>query len=605
MKQFLITTATKVRDVVVRLLVQASIDVRGSVALRKLRRGSEDVACTQERLRKRLLDAYGRTELGKHFGLHAGSTLEEFKQQVPLLDYELLRPWIEKQMNSKEAILSPEPPIAYNVTSGTTGCPKYIPVCKQTLAWTRDAQMITASRLRRCRQKVFRGKILAITSPAIERYTSFGVPVGSKSGQVYENVNALIRSKYIVPSKVLGVEDSALKYLVILRLALAHEDITYIQTANTSTFTVLSELLNKNWQELLRSLAEGGFHRWDELTPDVQAVLLPRLHAKPARARYLQEVFEERSKQSNVSQRKIRLGDIFPQLESVGCWKSGSAGIFLKRLTAEFSQDVLIRDVGYIASECHGTTPLDGDGLAAIPTFDQVYFEFVPREQWDTGSRDASNTLGLHQLELGRQYYVIVTTSDGLLRYDMNDILEVVGFWGSTPRLHFVQKGSGVTNITGEKVSEYQVVRAVDRFEAQYRLRSTFFFMVADERRGAYRLYYQPSEEHRFAVEHFLHAYSQEIDQHLCALNREYADKRKSGRLKPLSVAILQSGTFQSFRNDWVSRGRREAQFKIVAVAHRWELEFDFESFVTSSTQEVSAEAELISSLNLRSQALR
>ncbi len=574
-----------------RLLVHASIDLRGGRALRKLTRSSKNVARVQESLRKNLLKRYARTEVGRHFGLRAGTSLEQFKQQVPLLDYELLRPWIEKQMATGGAVLTPDVPIAYNVTSGTTGCPKYIPVSKHSLEWTRDAQMITAYGLRRCRSKVLSGKILAITSPAIERFTEQGVPIGSKSGQVYENVNRLIRSKYIVPSAVLGVADSALKYLVILRLALMHEDITYIQTANTSTFTVLSELLNKHWDTLIASVADGSFHRWDELTPDVQKALLPHLSPRPDRAARLQVIAEERRRCHSVVKQKIRLGEIFPQLQSVGCWKSGSAGIFLKRLSAEFSNDILIRDVGYIASECHGTTPVDGDGKAAIPTFDQVYFEFVPREQWDTGSRDASTTLGLHQLELGRQYYVIITTSDGLLRYDMNDILEVVGFFGATPRLQFVQKGSGVTNITGEKVSEYQVVRAVDRFEAQYRLRSTFFFMVADERRGGYRLYYQPSEEHRFAVEHFLDAYAREIDQHLCLLNREYADKRKSGRLQALSVAVLQSGTFQSFRSDWVSRGRREAQFKIVAVAHRWELEFDFEAFVTSqSTPSVASE---------------
>jgi len=75
----------------------------------------------------------------------------------------------------------------------------------------------------------------------------------------------------------------------------------------------------------------------------------------------------------------------------------------------------------------------------------------------------------------------------------------------------------------------------------------------------------------------------------MCELNREYADKRKSGRLRPLSIGVLQSGTFQTFRSDWVAKGRREAQFKIVAVQHRWELEFDFEAYVTSESPESGA----------------
>jgi hypothetical protein len=47
-----------------------------------------------------------------------------------------------------------------------------------------------------------------------------------------------------------------------------------------------------------------------------------------------------------------------------------------------------------------------------------------------------------------------------------------------------------------------------------------------------------------------------------------------------LALATLRSGCFQAFRRDWISRGRREAQFKIIALQHRWELEFSFEEYV-------------------------
>jgi hypothetical protein len=398
---------------------------------------------------------------------------------------------------------------------------------------------------------------------------------------VYENVNALIRSKYVIPSAVLGIEDSEVKYLMILRLALVQPDITYVQTANTSTFTVLANLLNDHWDLLVDSVEHGGFHRWNELSPGVQQRLVSRLEPQSGRASELRALSAIRSRNTTTEQKRLRLSDIFPQVQAVGCWKSGSAGIFLKRLYDEFPDTVQIRDVGYIASEMHGTTPLDGDGTAALPTYDRVYFEFVPRATWDGTPRHAVETLGLHELELGEQYYVIVTTSDGLLRYDMNDILEVVGYFGDLPRLQFVQKGSGVTNITGEKVSEYQVVRGVNRLESEQHIRAVFFLMLADENEGRYHLYYQPTEEYRCQVEHFLRGYAGEMDRFLCDLNIEYADKRKSGRLKPLKISALNANAFKAFRSDWIAGGRREAQFKIVALQHRWENTFPFEQYVS------------------------
>ena len=61
----------------------------------------------------------------------------------------------------------------------------------------------------------------------------------------------------------------------------------------------------------------------------------------------------------------------------------------------------------------------------------------------------------------GRRYYVLFTTAAGLYRYFMNDLVEVTGFFHRTPLLRFVQKGKGVTSLTGEKLYEAQAIEAV------------------------------------------------------------------------------------------------------------------------------------------------
>jgi hypothetical protein len=99
-----------------------------------------------------------------------------------------------------------------------------------------------------------------------------------------------------------------------------------------------------------------------------------------------------------------------------------------------------------MSSEFRGTITVESDTSAGAPTIQQNFFEFVERTDWDSGQR---NFQTIEELEDGRQYYIFVTTSGGLYRYFMNDIVEACGRFHNTPCIRFVEKGSGVTNITG------------------------------------------------------------------------------------------------------------------------------------------------------------
>jgi hypothetical protein len=79
----------------------------------------------------------------------------------------------------------------------------------------------------------------------------------------------------------------------------------------------------------------------------------------------------------------------------------------------------------------------DGDAGIAAPGTNVL--EFHPAD--DDREPDGDSLLPLDRLETGARYFVFVTTSSGLYRYDMNDIVEVVGRFRNTPMLRFVQKG--------------------------------------------------------------------------------------------------------------------------------------------------------------------
>ena len=135
-------------------------------------------------------------------------------------------------------------------------------------------------------------------------------------------------------------------------------------------------------------------------------------------------------------------------------WTGGSCGIALGSLSPLLPADTAIIEWGYSASEFRGTINIDAKHNTCLPTLTNTFFEFMERQKRETGGKDF---LGLDELQEGHEYYVFITTIDGLYRYDINDIVRVNGRVFETPALEFVQKGKGVTNITGEKLTEAQV----------------------------------------------------------------------------------------------------------------------------------------------------
>ena len=181
----------------------------------------------------------------------------------------------------------------------------------------------------------------------------------------------------------------------------------------------------------------------------------------------------------------------------------------------------------------------------------------------------------LHELEDGRDYYVFVTTADGLYRYDMNDIVRVTGRVHQTPSLVFIQKGKGVTSITGEKLYETQVLDAAMGVFSDRNLQAEFFIMLADQENAAYTLFLEALNSESEMPSRL----SGDLDKRLQASNIDYESKRVSGRLAPLTVRLLRPGTGDMYRRSRVAQGQRDAQFKYLHLQYSSECGFDFDAF--------------------------
>jgi hypothetical protein len=235
----------------------------------------------------------------------------------------------------------------------------------------------------------------------------------------------------------------------------------------------------------------------------------------------------------------------------------------------------MVMELGYQSSECRGTIALEPETPGGLPPLHHHFLEFVEQADWDAGRREC---LTLDRLEAGRRYYVLFTTAAGLYRYFMNDIVEATGVFHRTPLLRFVQKGKGVTSLTGEKLYEAQTIEAVQDVAARHGITSPFFVLVADEQTSAYRLFIQVDA----AVRPEAGAIGRAVDERLGELNIEYHAKRKSGRLGPLTVSWLRSGTADAYKAAAVGAGQREGQFKLAALQYSKDLLLRFDDHTIS-----------------------
>ena len=521
---------------------------------------THDPGAAQAAVLRRLLRANQDTTFGRAHGFSNLGSPRAYQAGVPVQRYDDLAPHVDAQRVTGTPALTAEPPIFYAQTSGTTGTPKYVPVTRTMLRLYRDEQATFSYLQYRACPAAFDGAAFGVMGAATEGRLDSGHIVGSVSGQLYAALPGLLRRRLVVPPEVAEIGDYEQRYDVMLLLALASPRVTYMGSPNPSTFVRLLDRLAARRDVLLESLASGRADAVASgLPPRILESVAARLTAQPARARHLGAL------------PAIGYADLWPDLALVTTWTGGSCGIPLGALRTRLPPAAQVMELGYQATEFRGTLPLEAGSLGGLPPLHHHFFEFADRDAWDLGRTE---TLTLEELAEGRQYYVIVTTAAGLYRYFMNDLVEVTGRLHQTPLLRFVQKGRGVTNITGEKLYEGQVIAAVDAACGALGLVPRFYLVAADESAAGYRAYIEPASNATFDPA----ALGQSIDHRLSALNIEYDSKRKSGRLSPLQCLPLVPGTADAYRDACVRAGQRDGQLKPPALAYARQLALDLDA---------------------------
>jgi len=410
----------------------------------------------QNKLLLKILDKNKETVYGREHNFREIKNYDDYVNAVRFNSYDKLQDYIARQDLEKISYLTEEAPVFYVLTSGTTGRSKKIPILKSSIGHYKQSQQLLAYAMYQVIPSAYKGKILAMVSPAREGLLDTGSPYGSMSGLIYQSMPRTLKTKYVVPPHVFEMDDYEEKYLAIARAALIEKNISLIATANPTSLIKLDQVINEHA---------------DMLIDDIGSVY---------------EIRAAELKKQLANRGSLIFADLWPELKAITVWTGGSCGIPISRLREKLPVDTRIVEVGYMSSEFRGGVTIDVLANRQVPTFHQNFFEFVEKDQWE---ENEPNFLRLDQITSGVQYYIFVTTQTGLYRYDINDLIEVTGFFNSTPTIQFVQKGKGVTNITGEKLCESQLLGAVQEFRVQQGVAFDFFMLIAYPEQYEYCLY--------------------------------------------------------------------------------------------------------------------
>ena len=489
-----------------------------------------------------VLNSARGTSFAADHGLESGLSLEGFRERVPVRSYSEGQAYFDRVAAGEAGVLTRHAVKQLLVTSGTTGPSKYLPV---TSVWEKEvsmAQDLWRLGLVKDREEISRGKVLTLVSPAVEGKLDSGLPFGSNTGRMHARQPWMVRLRYPTPNVVHQLPDPVLRLYCTLRFAL-QSDVSSITTANPSTILMMARRLQEWAEPLTRDLAEGTL-RWgpaEGLESSLQAKL-------------------ERKTKKKTPPESWKMAHIW-DLVSIHCWKGGAAGFYLDQFPEAIGGEVPVREVGITASEGYFALPLSDDDPGGIAWLGAHVLEFLtedgqPRWAWE--------------LEKGGVYRLVISTTAGLYRYDLGDLVEVVGFAGPLPRLRFLRKSAAMLNVTGEKVSQDQVIQAVESvLGRQCLVGFTARTELCQPPRVELALEWVPGHEQG------ADDLPARLDAALRRANVEYDSKRKSQRLGPMTLRQLSPGSYARYRLARAASGSPDSQVKDLVVAWRaadWDL---------------------------------
>lgn len=457
---------------------------------------------------KYLLERGRTTAFGKEYGFRRIKNYSTWQKQVPVFEYDTIKPYIQRMMEGQPDVLWPGVVSWFAKSSGTTqDQSKYIPVSKENL--------------KRCHIKGAwdSTSILYHNHPAARLFADKSLILGG-SLTAYEPYPA---------TKVGDVSAIMLDHMPWIGRPLFTPDFA------TALYPDWEEKISRTVEVLLRDrrlTMIGGVPTWN-------IVLIRKLLEHTGAAHML---------------------ELFPKLE---VYMHGGVGFEPYRPQFQQylpSKDFIYQEV-YNASEGYFAVQDDYSREDLLLLLDNgMFFEFIPREAW---GQPAPPALRVDEVELERTYVMLVSTNSGLWRYVVGDLVQITSV--QPLRIKIAGRTSQYINAFGEEVmihnTDLAVARTCEELNAVVTEYTVAPIYLTRSNQGAHQWIIEfekaPMDLNRFASR---------LDIHLQSVNSDYKAKRHANlALNPLKIKSVPHGTFLRWMQQ---RGKMGGQNKVPRLAN-------------------------------------
>jgi hypothetical protein len=444
---------------------------------------SKNAVKVQQKVFKKLILESKETAFGKDHNFSKINSYQEFKNQVPIRDYEELKPYVERVVAGESDVLWKGKPLYFAKTSGTTSGTKYIPLTKESMPMhikaARNSLLMYINETKKA--DFLKGKMIFLQgSPELKEKN--GIKIGRLSG-----ITAHYIPQYLLKNRLPSWETNC------------------IEDWETKVEAVIDETINENMTLI------GGIPPWVQM--------------------YFERIVERTGK---------KVGEVFPNFNLFAY-----GGVNYEPYRNKF-EELIGRKVatiemypaseGFIAYQDSQTET----GMMLLVN-NGIFYEFIPSEEF---FNENPTRISLADVKLGVNYVIILNTNAGLWGYNIGDTIEFLSV--NPPRIVVTGRIKHFISAFGEHVIGKEVEDAINSQTIGSGI-SVSEFTVAPQITPKIGLPYhewfiefdqQPTD---------ILDFSKKIDAALQQQNSYYLDLIDGKVLQPLKITVIEKGGFNKY----------------------------------------------------------
>ena len=438
---------------------------------------------TQQKVFQQLIQQAKNTSFGKDHSFDKIQSTQDFAQQVPIRDYEELRPYVNQVVEGKADILWPGKPLYFAKTSGTTSGAKYIPLTKESMpTHINGARNAILNYIAETGKADFvDGKMIFLQgSPKLE--SKNGIQLGRLSGIVAHFVPSYLQKNRLPSWDTNCIEDWEDKVEAIIEETLA-ENMTVISGIPSWVQMYFEKIYQKTGKKV------------GEVFPEFDLFIYGGVNFEPYRAKF-----------ENLIGRKVPSIELFPASEGFFAYqdKQDEKGMLLRLNSG-------------------------------------IFYEFIKADEFFS---ENPQRLTIGEVETNVNYVMIISTNAGLWAYNLGD---TVMFTSTKPyRVIVSGRIKHFTSAFGEHVIAKEVEAAMSEATKEFNFQIAEFTVAPQINPKEGLPYHEWFIEFEKEPES-LPKLSAFLDRRLQEQNSYYKDLIEGNILKPLVISTVKKEGFQQY----------------------------------------------------------